>query len=150
MAVVIAVMVADRVWTPATPERADAPGEVPEAVPRPGPATPADRETAEGVFIAVLPFDNYSPDPADAYFASGMTEEITSQLSRVSALRVVSRTAVSRALESRLSLSEIAATLGVGAVLEGSVRKSGDKVRITTQLVDAVSGRHGREYSEGK
>jgi TolB-like protein/Flp pilus assembly protein TadD len=106
------------------------------------PSGPAPDRVAEGVFIAVLPFDNYSPDPADAYFASGMTEEITSQLSRVSALRVVSRTAVSRALESRLSLSEIAATLGVGAVLEGSVRKSGDMIRITTQLVDAASGRH--------
>jgi TolB-like protein/tetratricopeptide (TPR) repeat protein len=142
MAVVIAVMVADRVWAPAAPERVDVTGQVSEAAPQPGSATPAHRDTAEGVFIAVLPFDNYSPDPADAYFASGMTEEITSQLSRVSALRVVSRTAVSRALESRLSLSEIAAALGVGAVLEGSVRKSGDLVRITTQLVDAVSGRH--------
>jgi TolB-like protein len=142
IAVVIAVMVTDRVWAPAAPERADVPGEVSEAAPWPGPATPAHREIAEGVFIAVLPFDNYSPDPVDAYFASGMTEEITSQLSRVSALRVVSRTAVSRALESRLSLSEIAATLGVGAVLEGSVRKSGDMIRITTQLVDAASGQH--------
>jgi eukaryotic-like serine/threonine-protein kinase len=139
---VIAVMVADRVWAPATQERADVPGEVSEAAPRPGPATPARLESDVGVFIAVLPFDNYSPDPADAYFAGGMTEEITSQLSRVSALRVVSRTAVSRALESQLSLSEIAATLGVGAVLEGSVRKSGDMVRIATQLVDAVSGQH--------
>jgi TolB-like protein len=110
--------------------------------PQPPQAPLAQRETAEGVFIAVLPFDNYSPDPADAYFASGMTEEITSQLSRVSALHVISRTAVSRALESRLSLAELAATLGVGAVLEGSVRKSGDMVRITTQLVDAMSGQH--------
>jgi TolB-like protein/tetratricopeptide (TPR) repeat protein len=142
IAVVIAVVIADRVWAPATPERADVTVEMSEAAPQPGSAMPAHRGTAEGVFIAVLPFDNYSPDPADAYFASGMTEEITSQLSRVSALRVVSRTAVSRALESRLSLAEIAATLGVGAVLEGSVRKSGDMVRITTQLVDAVSGRH--------
>jgi eukaryotic-like serine/threonine-protein kinase len=142
IAVVIGVMVADRVWAPATPERAEVPGEVPEAAPRPGPAAPAQREIEEGAFIAVLPFDNYSPDPADAYFADGMTEEISSQLSRVAALRVVSRTAVSHALERRLSLSEIAATLGVGAVLEGSVRKSGDQVRITTQLVDAMSGQH--------
>jgi TolB-like protein len=142
IAVVIAVVVADRVWAPATPERADVTVESSEAAPQPGPATLAHREPDDAVFIAVLPFDNYSPDPADAYFASGMTEEITSQLSRVSALRVVSRTAVSRALESRLSLAEIAATLGVGAVLEGSVRKSGDMVRITTQLVDAVSGQH--------
>jgi TolB-like protein len=142
IAVVIVVMVADRVWAPATPERGEAPGEMSAAAPQPGPVPPAQREAEEGVFIAVLPFDNYSPDPADTYFASGMTEEITSQLSRVSALHVISRTAVSRALESRLSLSEIAATLGVGAVLEGSVRKSGDMVRITTQLVDAMSGQH--------
>jgi len=142
IAAVIVVTVADRVWAPAAPERAAAPGEMSDATPQPGPASPAQREPAEGVFIAVLPFDNYSPDPADAYFANGMTEEITSQLSRVSALHVVSRTAVSRALESQLSLSEIAATLGVGAVLEGSVRKSGDLVRISTQLVDAVSGQH--------
>ena len=140
--VVIVVMVADRVWAPATPERAEVPREVSDAAPPSGPAAPAHREPEDTVFIAVLPFDNYSPDPADAYFADGMTEEINSQLSRVSALRVVSRTAVSRALESQLSLSEIAATLGVGAVLEGSVRKSGDMIRITTQLVDAASGQH--------
>jgi TolB-like protein/tetratricopeptide (TPR) repeat protein len=142
LAAVILVVAADRVWVPAAPERADVSREAAEGAPRPGPATPAHRETEGGVFIAVLPFENYSPDPADAYFASGMTEEITSQLSRVSALRVVSRTAVTRALASLLSLSEIAETLGVGAVLEGSVRKSGNQVRITTQLVDAVSGRH--------
>jgi TolB-like protein/Tfp pilus assembly protein PilF len=142
IAVVIVVVVADRVWAPATPERADVPAEVSDAAPQTGPVPLAKREAQEGVFIAVLPFDNYSPDPADAYFTSGMTEEITSQLSRVSALHVVSRTAVSRALESRLSLAEIAATLGVGAVLEGSVRKSGEMIRITTQLVDAVSGQH--------
>ncbi|NGX15829.1 hypothetical protein [Wenzhouxiangella sp. XN24] len=142
IAVVIVVMVADRVWAPATTEQGDAAGAMSDATPRPGPVPPAQRAAEEGVFIAVLPFDNYSPDPADAYFASGMTEEITSQLSRVSALHVISRTAVSRALESRLSLAEIAATLGVGAVLEGSVRKSGDMVRITTQLVDATSGQH--------
>lgn len=142
IAAVIVVTVADRVWAPASPERGDAPAKIPEAAPQSGTVPPAQRAAEEGVFIAVLPFDNYSPDPADAYFASGMTEEITSQLSRVSALHVISRTAVSRALESRLSLAEIAATLGVGAVLEGSVRKSGDMVRITTQLVDATSGQH--------
>ncbi|NGP54126.1 hypothetical protein [Thioalkalivibrio sp. XN8] len=142
IAVVIVVMVADRVWAPATTELGDAPAKISETAPQPGTAPQAQRAAEEGVFIAVLPFDNYSPDPADAYFASGMTEEITSQLSRVSALHVISRTAVSRALESRLSLAEIAATLGVGAVLEGSVRKSGDMVRITTQLVDATSGQH--------
>ena len=92
--------------------------------------------------VAVLPFDNFSPNPDDAYFANGITEEITSQLSRVGALRVVSRTAVTRALESDMSLAEIGSALAVGSILEGSVRKAGDDVRITAQLIDAASGEH--------
>jgi TolB-like protein len=92
--------------------------------------------------MAVLPFDNYSPDPADAYFAGGITEEITSQLSRLSGLRVVSRTAVARAMEGSRSLADLAVELGIASVLEGSVRVAGDRVRITTQLVDPRTGRH--------
>jgi TolB-like protein/Flp pilus assembly protein TadD len=92
--------------------------------------------------VAVLPFDNYSPDPADAYFANGITEEITSQLAGVSGLRVMSRTAVSRALERQGSLADIARELGVASVLEGSVRMAGDHVRITTQLIDPRSNEH--------
>lgn len=90
--------------------------------------------------IAVLPFDNYSPDPSDAYFANGMTEELTSQLSRITELRVMSRTAVARALEGSRPLTAVAAELDVGSVLEGSVRKASDRVRITTKLVDVRSG----------
>jgi TolB-like protein len=92
--------------------------------------------------MAVLPFDNYSPDPADAYFAGGITEEITSQLSRLSGLRVMSRTAVARAMEGSRPLADMAAELGVASILEGSVRVAGDRVRITTQLVDPGTGQH--------
>jgi len=142
LVLVVAVVLADRVWRPSAPELAKSSetvedgGAQSEATPTPS------ADTTEPVFVAVLPFDNFSPDPADAYFAGGMTEEINSQLSRVSALRVVSRTAVSRALESQLPLAEIATTLGVSTVLEGSVRKAGDMIRITTQLVDANTGQH--------
>jgi serine/threonine-protein kinase len=98
--------------------------------------------TAPGGSVAVVPFDNFSPSTEDAYFANGITEEITSQLSRVGDLRVVSRIAVSRALESEMSLAEIATTLNVGAILEGSVRKAGDRVLITAQLIDASTNDH--------
>jgi TolB-like protein len=104
----------------------------PSAMPAEGAAEPA---------MAVLPFDNYSPDPADAYFAGGITEEITSQLSRLSGLRVMSRTAVARAMEGSRSLAEVASELGIASVLEGSVRVAGDRVRITAQLVDPRTGR---------
>lgn len=92
--------------------------------------------------IAVLPFDNYSPDPNDAYFAAGITEEITSQLSRIGDLTVLSRVAVERAVESGDSLDVIARTLRAGSVLEGSVRMAQDRVRITAQLIDMSKGQH--------
>jgi TolB-like protein len=92
--------------------------------------------------IAVLPFDNFSPDPNDAYFAAGITEELTSQLSRIGALRVMSRLAVTRALEADAPLTAVASALGVGTFLEGSVRKDRDRVRITAQIVDPVTGAH--------
>ena len=111
------------------------------------PAPPAAQSAAGGSTtdaampaIAVLPFDNYSADPTDAYFAGGMTEEISGQLARLSGLRVMSRTAVARALEGNQSLGEMAAELGVGSVLEGSVRKAGDRVLINAQLVDPRTG----------
>jgi TolB-like protein len=102
---------------------------------------PAAHAAAEEGALAVLPFDNYSPDPADAYFAGGITEEITSQLARLSRLRLMSRTAVARALEGQRSLAEVAAELGINSVLEGSVRLAGERVRITAQLVDPRTGR---------
>ena len=92
--------------------------------------------------IAVLPFDNYSPSPHDEYFAAGVTEEITSQLSRIGDLTVLSRVAVERAMESEDSLDGVARRLRAGSVLEGSVRMAGSRVRITAQLIDMRDGRH--------
>jgi TolB-like protein len=100
---------------------------------------PGDRSPSA---IAVLPFENFSPDPNDAYFSDGITAELTSQLSRLPALRVIYREAVSQALATGASVAEVASQLGVGTLLDGSVRKDGDRVRITAGLVDPFTGVH--------
>ncbi len=92
--------------------------------------------------IAVLPFENISPDPGDAYFADGMHEQITSQLSQVSAIRVISRTSVMQYREESKPVRDIAAELSVNYVLEGSARKAEDRVRLTVQLIDADRDEH--------
>jgi TolB-like protein/predicted Zn-dependent protease len=85
--------------------------------------------------VAVLPFTNISPDPADEYFADGITEEMISCVSRTKGLRVIARTSVVKYKGTNKSASEIGRELNVGSVLEGSVRKAGDKIRISVQLV---------------
>ncbi|HTO85907.1 MAG TPA: protein kinase [Thermoanaerobaculia bacterium] len=92
--------------------------------------------------IAVLPLANLSGDPQQEYFADGMTEELISDLAKISALRVTSRTSVMRYKSSSKSLPEIAKDLGVEAVVEGSVTRAGSQVKITAQLIDAASDRH--------
>ena len=92
--------------------------------------------------IAVLPLANLSGDPQQEYFADGMTEELISDLAKVSALRVTSRTTVMRYKGSIKSLPEIAKELSVDAVVEGSVTRAGSQVKITAQLIDAVKDRH--------
>jgi adenylate cyclase len=92
--------------------------------------------------IAVLPFANISADPDNEYFADGMTEELISTMSRIGGLRVVARTSVMGYKSSQKKINEIAKELEVGSVLEGSVRKSGDKLRITVQLIDSLSSDH--------
>jgi eukaryotic-like serine/threonine-protein kinase len=87
--------------------------------------------------LAVLPLVNVSQDPAQEYFAEGMTDELISKLSRISALRVISRTSVMRYKGSKKSLPEIARDLRVDAVVEGSVLPSKDRVRINARLLDA-------------
>jgi adenylate cyclase len=86
--------------------------------------------------VAVLPLTNISLDPADEYFADGMTEELISSVSRTKGLRVIARTSVMRYKASSKSIAEIGRELNVGSVLEGSVRKAGNKVRISVQFVD--------------
>jgi adenylate cyclase len=92
--------------------------------------------------IAVLPLENLSPDPDNAYFAAGLHEEILSRLGKLRNLRVISRTSVLRYAEPNMSIPEIARELNVESVMEGSVRYSNDRVRITMQLIDADTDEH--------
>jgi TolB-like protein/Tfp pilus assembly protein PilF/DNA-binding winged helix-turn-helix (wHTH) protein len=92
--------------------------------------------------IAVLPLQNYSPDPEDDYFANGMTEELIGCISKIKDLRVIARTSVMRFKDTTKSVSEIGCELNAGTLLEGSVRKTGDKVRISAQLIDARTEEH--------
>ena len=92
--------------------------------------------------LAVLPLTNLSGDSGQDYFADGMTDELTTRLSNISALRVISRTSVMRYKRTQKTMPEIASELNVDAVLEGSVLRSGDKVRISTQLILARSDQH--------
>jgi TolB-like protein len=92
--------------------------------------------------IAVLPLENLSHDPAQEYFADGMTEELTTNLGKISALRVISRTSVLRFKGTKQPLSEIAKELNVDALVEGTVLLSGNRVRITASLLHAPADRH--------
>jgi serine/threonine protein kinase/Tfp pilus assembly protein PilF len=92
--------------------------------------------------IAVLPLQNLSGDPNQEYFSDGMTEELITNLAKISALKVISRTSVMHYKGTQKSLPEIANELNVDAVLEGSVRRVGDRVRITAQLIQARQDRH--------
>jgi adenylate cyclase len=92
--------------------------------------------------IAVLPFENLSEDKANAYFADGIQEEILIRLSRIGDLKVISRTSTQRFKSSTEDISQIAKQLGVANVLEGSVRKAGNKVRVHVQLIDAEKDAH--------
>ena len=92
--------------------------------------------------IAILPLTNLSADPNDKYFADGMTEELISTVSRIAELSVISRTSVMRYRDTTAPIREIGRELSAGTVLEGSIRKAGNKVRITTQLIDSQNDRH--------
>jgi len=92
--------------------------------------------------LAVLPFTNLSEDKGAAYFADGVHEDLLTQLALVGELKVVSRTSVMEYRDTKKNARQIAAELGVGSLLEGSVRRAGNRVRITAQLVDARSDKH--------
>jgi len=120
--------------------------------------TPADRFPSAAAFIealsapageqprspsvAVLPFLNLSADPENEFFAEGITEDVIAQLSKIRSLKVISRTSVMRFKNREQSLREIGAALQVATLLEGSVRRAGDRVRIVAQLIDAEADRH--------
>lgn len=99
-------------------------------------------ESSNGKSIAVLPFTYLSEDKADSYFADGIQDEILTRLSRVNDLKVISRTSTERYRTAQASLRDIAQQLGVGNILEGSVQKAGDQVRVTVQLINALTDAH--------
>jgi TolB-like protein len=92
--------------------------------------------------IAVLPLRNLSGDPQQEFFSDGMTDELITSLAKVHAVRVTSHTSVERHKQTKQALPEIARELGVDAVVEGTILRSGDDIRITAQLIDARTDQH--------
>jgi TolB-like protein/Tfp pilus assembly protein PilF len=138
--------------------RDDVPLHVEEAIRRAMARAAADRFTGPGAFaaalstpesastrrpsIAVLPFVNLSADPENEYFSDGITEDIITRLGKNRSLKVISRTSVMRFKRTTASMRDIADVLSVATVLEGTVRRSGDRLRVTAQLIDAQSDEH--------
>jgi adenylate cyclase len=122
-----------RVWRWASDTSATASEPVPTTKPLPLPDKPS---------IAVLPFDNMSGDPEQEYFSDGITEDIITQLSRFHWFFVIARNSSFTFKGRAVNVKDVAHELGVRYVLEGSVRRAGDRVRVTAQLVDAETGRH--------
>src|SRR5207248_2963529 len=112
------------------------------------PSTPPERTASEGTVlipeksVAVLPFENLSDEKTNAYFADGIQDEILMRLSKVADLKVISRTSTQHYKSAPENLPEIARQLGVAYVLEGSVQKSGEAVRVNVQLIKAVNDSH--------
>jgi eukaryotic-like serine/threonine-protein kinase len=111
----------------------------------PGPADPpaaAHAGRPRATSLAVMPLANYGSDSGSAFLSEGLTEELISQLSGVPGLKVISRTSVMALSGKGLTIPQIADTLGVDHVLEGSVQRSGDRIRVTLQLIDARTDAH--------
>jgi TolB-like protein len=126
-------------------------GTVQEAAPVPPPEPPPPAPSMPGLAwrsgtrlpaVAVLPFTNMSADPEQDYFADGMTDEIITALSRISGLFVIARNSTFTYRGAAIDVRRVGQELGVGYVVEGSVRRGGTRLRITGQLVDAVTGAH--------
>ena len=117
---------------------------LPGAASSPGAEMPGDRPRAadDRPSVAVLPFANLSSDPEQEFFCDGMAEEIINALAQVRGLRVVARTSVFAFKGKNEDVREIGSMLDVGAIVEGSVRKAGDRLRITAQLIDVRDGSH--------
>jgi len=108
------------------------------------PAPPSAQESGKSqrASIAVLPFDNMSRDPEQEYFSDGITEDIITDLSKVGGLKVIARNSSFAYKGKTFDIRNVARELGVASVLEGSIRRAGNRVRITAQLIDAGDGSH--------
>jgi TolB-like protein len=148
--VIVAIMVmVDNLRVPDKLPPTSAPAQIAEPGDVPSTAKPdAERGSSEAATpppkgsIAVLPFANLSPDPDNEYFADGMAEELLNVLAGIDSLQVASRTSSFTFKGKDLAIGEIARTLNVAHVLEGSVRRQGQRVRITAQLIDAATDKH--------
>jgi len=103
------------------------------------PTRPTEPSGLPAKSIAVLPFDNLSRDPDNAYFADGIQDEILTRLSKIADLKVISRTSTQHYKSAPENLPEIARQLGVAHILEGSVQKSGEAVCVNVQLIKAAN-----------
>jgi serine/threonine-protein kinase len=117
-------------------DRFDSPGALAAAL------TVRDAREPPAPSVAVLPFLNLSADPENEFFADGITEDVIAQLSKIRSLKVISRTSVMAFKKREQSLREIGRTLEVATLVEGSVRRAGDRVRIVAQLIDAEADQH--------
>jgi TolB-like protein/Flp pilus assembly protein TadD len=102
----------------------------------------SEAATVSNKSIAVLPFDNLSGDPQNAYFSEGVQDEILTRLAKIAELKVISRTSTQRFKSAPNDLQQIAQQLGVANILEGSVQKANDQVRVNVQLVNALTDAH--------
>jgi TolB-like protein/Tfp pilus assembly protein PilF len=109
---------------------------------RPGTTATSSASQPNSKSIAVLPFENLSHDPDNAYFADGIQEEILTRLSKIADLKVISRTSTQRYKSKPDNLPEIAKQLGVANILEGTVQKAADQVRVNVQLINALNDSH--------
>jgi TolB-like protein/Flp pilus assembly protein TadD len=119
----------------------------PEGIKRTDDVDPAQAQARRGESIpaksiAVLPFENLSDDPENAYFADGVHDDILSSLAKISDLKVISRTSVRQYKEAARNLREIGQALGVAHILEGTVRRAGNRVRVNAQLINAQTDAH--------
>ena len=138
LAIAVVLLLAER-FTGGASEEAPVAGSEPAGVPL---ATGSAETGDESKTIVVLPLDNLMNDPEQAYFVEGMHEALITELSKIEALNVISRTSALKYRESTKSLPEIARELGVDMVVEGSVLRAGNTVRITAQLIDGSNDRH--------
>lgn len=117
------------------------PAEIAPAAPgREGPPAPAKPQAGEGPSIAVLPFANFSSDPDSDFFSDGLAEELTTGLSRVAGLRVAARSSAFRFKDQQVDARDAGRQLGVSTVLEGSIRRAGNRVRASVQLIEVATG----------